>query len=464
MYALINTTPFHWNITTTPVPEFPLRYAATTDGSLGALIAYMRKEILTITAKHMHAKHYHDTGTNICCACFDILDTHVNDAHKTAPLSSPNTVGWNSTMLPDKIFNQLMTTCGKPTPNAVRQNNLTFLLAYNPKDPPELLFKQVADCQEIAIVAKVPYTTQQLLMNVIDLFTRSGAYARDMDDWERKPAANQTYFNLHPFIQAAYQRCLASGVITATASGYATNNRFAGLTAEDDIDNMSDAGMTKTIVNSINTHMANLSASVLSQTTASTKANAAQLKASMQQIATNKTQRNREHALMMQQFAMMSTTNTVNPSFCPEPTTQRNFIPSAITMLAPHQQWTPPGGGGSGSRRACGGRGRRPARIPHQGTPMSFASGNQLIPYIPAGIQPIQPQNPCYSNVVKQWANQNVCFSCGFDVEDWHNSSSCPRKKPSHQDGFTRTNYLEYEQANHQFCRKAMHKTMYPNM
>jgi hypothetical protein len=123
--------------------------------------------------------------------------------------------------------------------------------------------------------------------------------------------------------------------------------------------------MTKTIVNSINTHMANLSASVLLQTTASTEANTTQLKASMQQIAANKTQSNREHALMMQQFAMMSTTNTVNPTFCPQPMTQRNFVPSAITMPAPHQQWTPLGGGGCGSGRARSGRGHCPARIPH---------------------------------------------------------------------------------------------------
>jgi hypothetical protein len=301
-------------------------------------------------------------------------------------------------------------------------------------------------------------------MYVINLFTHSGAYAHDMDDWEQKPTANQTHFNLRPFIQAAYQRRLASGIITATASRYATNNQFASLAAGDDVDDVSDAGTTETIVNTINTHMANLSASVLTQTTASNKANAAQLKTSMQQIAANKTQSNREHTLMMQQFAMMLTNNTINPTFCPQPTTQRNLIPSAITMPTPHQQWTPPGGGGYGSGRARSGRGRCPTRIPHQGAPMPFAGGNQLIPYIPAGIQPVQPQNPRYSNVVKQWTNQNVCFSCGFDVEDWHNSSSCPHKKPGHQDGFTRTNYLRYEEANHQFCRKAMHKTMYPNM
>jgi hypothetical protein len=58
------------------------------------------------------------------------------------------------------------------------------------------------------------------------------------------------------------------------------------------------------------------------------------------------------------------------------------------------------------------------------GAPISFVGGNQMIPYIPAGIHPTQQQNPCCSNVVKQWANQNVCFSCGFDVKDWHNSAT----------------------------------------
>jgi hypothetical protein len=54
-----------------------------------------------------------------------------------------------------------MTTYGKPTPDAVRQSNLMFFSAYNPKDPPKLLFKRVADCQEVTIMAKVPYTSKQ---------------------------------------------------------------------------------------------------------------------------------------------------------------------------------------------------------------------------------------------------------------------------------------------------------------
>ncbi len=87
-------------------------------------------------------------------------------------------------MLPNKIFDQLMCTYGKPTPDAVRQNNVMFFSAYNPQESLELLFKRIADCQEVAIVTKVPYTTEQLLMNVVNLFTCAGIYACDMDDWE----------------------------------------------------------------------------------------------------------------------------------------------------------------------------------------------------------------------------------------------------------------------------------------
>jgi hypothetical protein len=48
-------------------------------------------------------------------------------------------------------------------------------------------------------------------------------------------------------------------------------------------------------------------------------------------------------------------------------------------------------------------------------------------------------------------------------VEDWHNSGTCNNRKEGHQTGFTRSNWQEYERANHQFCRRAMHKTMYPS-
>jgi hypothetical protein len=181
------------------------------------------------------------------------------------------------------------------------QNNLTFIATYNSKDPPKLLFKHCADCQEIAIVAQVLYMVEQLLMNIVDLFTHAGI---DMDNWECKLDADKTYVNLHPFIRATYQRCLASGVITATQSGYASNNCFAGLTTAD---NVSDDGTADTIVKSIQTHMANLSATVILQLTTSNNVNTAVFNASMQQVAVNKAQRNTNHMHMLKQFPMMTT-------------------------------------------------------------------------------------------------------------------------------------------------------------
>jgi hypothetical protein len=136
MYALIDTNPFNWNITPkTPVPNFLARFAVKPDGTLGAALPYSHEEVLTITAEHTLNKNYYETGVNVCGACFDVLDAHVLDAYKTAPANAPSSIGWNSTMLPNEIFEQLMTTYGKPTPNVVHQNNLTFLSPYNPKDP-----------------------------------------------------------------------------------------------------------------------------------------------------------------------------------------------------------------------------------------------------------------------------------------------------------------------------------------
>jgi hypothetical protein len=171
-----------------------------------------------------------------------------------------------------------MLTYGKPTPDRMCQNNLTFIASYNLKDLLELLFKCCANCQEIAIVPRVPYTAEQLLMNIIGLFTLAGIYAHNMDNWECKPNADKMNVNFKPFIQAAYQCRLVYGVIMATHSGYASNNCFSGLTAADDV---LDDGTAETITKSIQTHMVNLSATILSLSTVSNDANTAILNALM---------------------------------------------------------------------------------------------------------------------------------------------------------------------------------------
>ena len=86
--------------------------------------------------------------------------------------------------------------------------------------------------------------------NFIRLLTRCGMYMPDMKCWDRKVADTD-------FIQTAYQRRLQTGTMTSAQGVYATNNRFVGLTADDDV---SDDGTAKMIFGLINLHMANLSA------------------------------------------------------------------------------------------------------------------------------------------------------------------------------------------------------------
>jgi hypothetical protein len=282
MYALINPKPFGLKLlnllTTTGVPKFPPIYAA--NGT--TVIPYTCKQTLRITAAFTHQKNYYDTGCNVYCAVYNTLEAHVDDAFKVAPPRNPPTIGWNAAMLND-IFDQLMKTYGHPMPDTMQQNMMTFLAPYNPQDLLEILVKHCANCQEVVIIANVKYTNGQLLMNVINLLTRCGLYQRDLDDWDRKPNAKKTWLNLRPFIQEAYQRCLASGNMTTGQGGYASCNRFVGFANNAGEDDISDNDTAKTIATNINSHMANLSA----QTAASLKANVMQINASLQQLATN---------------------------------------------------------------------------------------------------------------------------------------------------------------------------------
>jgi hypothetical protein len=71
-----------------------------------------------------------------------------------------------------------------------------------------------------------------------------------------------------------------------------------------------------------------------------------------------------------------------------------------------------------------GGPARPPAFVPKTFVPPGGAQGGQPgpLPYRdPAGFHgPAQTQQQLFSNLVKRFANWNVCYSCGFDVADGH--------------------------------------------
>ncbi len=333
----------------------------------------------------------------------------------------------------------------------MRQNNITFLAPYNPQEPPEILFKRCINVQEIVTLAKYLFTTQQLLINALDLIACCKLYQRDLEDWERKPILDQAWINLRPFIQEAYQQRLTSGTITLAQGGFTKNNRFADLTTNDD----SDDNTAETIAGTINSHMANLTA----HTAATINEHAVQTNASLQQLAANTMQLHQQHQAMMNQMAMLTMNNSA---------ATQQIIPQAPTqiyqpvMLPQYQQGyghTPQqfggrgGAGGQGGGQNRGGRAqrRRGRGVPQ--VPMPYVGDNQLIPYVPGGTQQGQPST-LYSNKTKYFANQNVCYSCGFDVEDWHMSATCLYKKQGHQDGLTSAHYMQYKQVGYSFLQE----------
>ncbi len=137
MYALIDANPFHLRIAIkTTTPDYPDKL-----DTQGVSIPYTRKEKSKIDAEFLRMKNYFKTWKNIYCVVYDTLDMHVNDAFKVAPMTNPPTTGWNGSMLPNDIFNQLQGMYGKPMPDVMQQNNLTFIAPYNPQELPKLLFK-----------------------------------------------------------------------------------------------------------------------------------------------------------------------------------------------------------------------------------------------------------------------------------------------------------------------------------
>ncbi len=119
------------------------------------------------------------------------------------------------------------------------------------------------------------------MMNIINLLTRSGMFVQDLEDWDRKPSADQMWINLRSFIQELYQRHITLGAMMSAQGGYTGGgNCFAGLTAEKD--DVSDNDTAETIAGTTNSHMANL----LLQTAATIEASRMQVNATLQQMAT----------------------------------------------------------------------------------------------------------------------------------------------------------------------------------
>ena len=77
-----------------------------------------------IDAQFKRAKNYCESYLNIRRAVFNILDDNIDDAFKVS--DDPMLVGWNPSMEPREMFDQIAMTYGRPTPAALLQNDTLF--------------------------------------------------------------------------------------------------------------------------------------------------------------------------------------------------------------------------------------------------------------------------------------------------------------------------------------------------
>ena len=368
-----------------------------------------------------------------------------------------------------EIIIQLMTNYGVPNAMVMYNNDKLFRSPFSATEAPEMLFHRLEQCQEVQTIGQDPYTETHIINVAVRLLMQSGMFQpKEFETWSAVP--NKTYPLLKTFIHEAYTRRLMAITLRNTAGqlGYVANQNMFNMLSHDNPEDGSTEDDATTITHTA--AVAHAGVSTLGQTYAPTASASvpSEIASAIQQLSANQT-------AIMQQMAAMT--------FTQAPPQHNNFhVPPVQSVQIPNAGFQQGRGGRRGGSR--GGRGRGPnARTGRQRTPFAnHIRGGQpfghatpaLAPFppfatgmLPHGVLPPTPQlrRPEFSNTTKQYANWNVCFTCGFDVEDGHTSATCSMdwRKPNHQEAFTRANAQHYITAGYKPCQKGMHKNVLPS-
>jgi hypothetical protein len=125
---------------------------------------------------------------------------------------------------------------------AMELNDIAFRSPYLAADAPEVLFCQIKDSANIAILRRNPYTDCQLINNAIHLLLTTGVYVRMFKEWDRLQPIAQTWVTFCMMIQEVFQQRLNVTAPTKGHHGHAParpfqQNAFGALMEDADKDN-----------------------------------------------------------------------------------------------------------------------------------------------------------------------------------------------------------------------------------
>jgi hypothetical protein len=175
MYALLTPTPFHR-------PNNPGPAAVYTRNNPTDMTSLTRTEQASIDTAFARKWHYYQSLINIEHACFILLNANIDNAFTVSDI--PTIVGWHAGMETRDILDPISQTYGQPTPAALEINGITFHGHYSTADAPEVLFRRIENCAEIAILGNNPYTDRQLINNAIRLLLTTSLYIRAFEEWD----------------------------------------------------------------------------------------------------------------------------------------------------------------------------------------------------------------------------------------------------------------------------------------
>jgi hypothetical protein len=372
------------------------------------------------------------------------------------------------TGLPDRrfldLFGRMWTKWGNPTPHDITANEERMKLPWDPneRDIADVI-KQINDGNLFAYFVGHRKPDNDLVTIGEKIILDTGLFAQQYGQWRKIDAADRTWAKFDEFWTAEMDLWHET---TRTAAQHGYGGNISGTTNETALDEAEQAyynslqkfgeanrdnAATFNSLAATNSHLANNMAAEIKNLQQQNN----NLQQQMQQLLIAV---NRPNAPLPMPIYSQPMAYAAMPPTVPQPAPQ-GPMPQAQYQNYGYQQGAR-GGRQGGRARGYGysrgpGRGRNYQQRGYQQNtypnPQYYTQNQQGGRYNQQGTGGFyKQQSPM--NPVKFFKNWNYCWSCGFDVPDWHTSASCPNPREGHVATATRDNPCNG-------CMKAAHKT-----
>jgi hypothetical protein len=141
-------------------------------------------------------KAVYDSQQNVRQAVNEDLNVAVPNAFLKPAGNQIGTKVYTVSDNPRDILDNLRTKYSAFTPNEKTANNLSFDQPWDPNEPIEALFDRLEECYFFSIMAKPPFTLEQVIDKAIIVIQRTGLYGTALLEWQGFDENKKTWWQL----------------------------------------------------------------------------------------------------------------------------------------------------------------------------------------------------------------------------------------------------------------------------